>query len=394
MLAFDSKDFERRKVFQEDDPKTHEPVLTKVTAYYTPLGVGVTFKDQSAFKEVCLKRVEELSDSFNLSQKRIIYDSNSLKEELSHSKAIPFCDQLISKLRRYIESLCFSYVIMPPDLHPTVRVGGYKSPAYEMKSAKFLRNLGPMFPHIAAWSYFGVPREPVAELQLDGFNSKMTHAWNDLLAKTKPKIFPHGDECNPYIMVADLIAYLTDAKLYNQKLGLRRESLQKIWEPYGFQIESHFLDYDTVPYYGWHSEDTIDTKPYLAHPLIFLLVDELEKLQPNPPPMVQKGTDDEPSRPEVSSTSIPEEIRFKKLVRRMEPWYAVTAYAYYRGGAAQLFDFHIDREKVQDGDTMVYIGNQSKALAESFNDMHDIEVMSAKEVRKSVNREKGKSLIH
>ena len=395
LLAFDSKDFERRRVFQEDDPETKEPVLKRETVYYTPLGVGVTFKDNSAFKEVCLKSIEELSTSFKLSQKRIMYDSTSLKEELSHFGAIPFCDQLITKLRRYIDSLCFSYVIMPPDLNPTVKIGGFKSPAYEVKSSKFLRNLGPMFPHIAAWSYFGIDRGPVTDLQLDGFNSKTTHAWNALLAKAKPKIFPHGDECNPYIMIADLIAYLTDAKLYSQKLGLRKENLQKIWEPYGFQVESHFLDNDTVPYYGWNSDDPIDTTPYLAHPLVFLLVDELEKLQPNPPPMSQQESDSEDQKqPEVASIVIPEEKRFRKLVRRMEPWYAVTAYAYYKGGAAQLFNFLTDREKVQDGDTMVYIGNQSKALAQSFNDMLDVEVISAKEVRKSVNLEKGKTLIH
>ena len=72
----------------------------------------------------------------------------------------------------------------------------------------------------------------------------------------------------------------------------------------------------------------------------------------------------------------------------MEPWYAVTAYAYYKGGGAQLFNFGMDRTKVQDGDTMVYIGNKSKGLAESFSHMLDIEVLSAKEVRKFVNRKK------
>lgn len=390
LLAFDSKDFERRKVFQENDPETHEPFLARETVYFTPLGVGVTFKDNTAFKDVCLRRTEELAESFKLSQKRILYDSNSLKEELSHFGAIPFCDQLVTKLRRYIESLCFSYVVMPPALYPTVKVGGGKSPAYEIKSAKFLRNLGPMYPHIAAWSYFGIPRGTVSDLQLDSFNSKMTHAWSDLLAKAKPKIFPHGDECNPYIMIADIIAYLTDAKLYNQKLSLRKENLQNIWEPYGFQVESHFLDNDTVQYYGWHSEDPIDTTPYLAHPMVFLLVDELEKLQPNPPPSVQTEIDeDSSSQPRESSVEIPEETRFRKLVRHMEPWYSVTAYAYYKGGSSQLFNFHMDRKKVRDGDTMVYIGKQSKALAESFNDMLDIEVLSAKEVRKNVNREKG-----
>lgn len=389
MLAFDSKDFQRTKVFQEDDPETNDPILTRETAFYTPLGVGVTFKNHAEFKQACIKYTQELANSFKLSKKRIIYDSNSLKTELSHFGAIPFCDQLVTKLKRYIDSLCFSYIVMPPDLYPTVKVGGYKSPIYEIKSSNFLRNLGPMYPHIAAWSYFGVPRTIPKEVHLDSFNSKTTHAWNTLLTKTKPKIFPHGDECNPFIMLADIIAYLTDAKLYNQKLGLRKENLQKIWDPYGFQVESHFLDNETTPYYGWNSENPIDTTPYLARPMIYLLVDELEKLQPNPPIPVKIATEDEkPELTRVSPTRNSEEVRFKKLVRQMEPWFAVTSYAFYKGGAAQLFNYYIDRVKVQDGDIMVYIGNQSKALAESFSDMFDIEVLSAKEIRKNVNRQK------
>jgi|GEM_PF-661095 len=388
-LAFDSKDFERRKIVQEEDPITSEPVITEMTKYYTPLGVGVKFKDPEAFKTECLRLIAELAEEFELSQKRLMYDSYSLRSELSHVRAIPFCDKLVTKIAEHISSLYFSYVVMPPDLYPTIRVGGYKSPAYDIRSAIFLRNLAPMFPHIAAWAYFGVERDPQDELLLDGFNSKETQAWNYLLAKTKPKIFPHGDECNPYIMMADIIAYLTDAKLYRQKLPLKRENLQLVWEPYGFDVDSHFLDYDTHAVYGWHSEDPIDIAPFLAHPMVFLLVDDLEKLQPNPPPKIVEEEDiEELSESEEPLITTPEEKRFSKLVRRMEPWYAVTAYAYYNGGGAQLFNFHMDRKKVQDGDTMVYIGHQSKALTEAFADMFEIEVLSAKEIRKAVNKQK------
>jgi hypothetical protein len=189
-------------------------------------------------------------------------------------------------------------------------------------------------------------------------------------------------------MVADIIAYLTDAKLYGQKLALNRENLQAIWQTYGFQVDCHFLDYSIHTVYGWHSEDPIDITPYLAHPMVFLLVDELEKLQPNPPPTTGEEDMEELTESEEPFVATTEEKRFSKLVRRMEPWYAVTAYACYKEGGAQLFNFHMDRGKVQDGDTMVYIGHQSKAMVEAFADMKDIEVLSAKEVRKAVNREK------
>jgi hypothetical protein len=400
MLAFDSKDYIRRKVYQTQDIVTQEPITIKDTVYYSPIGVGVKFGDHDAFKTVCLKRVEELANSFQIPDKRIMYDSTSLKQLLTPGKALPFCDQLITKLKRYIDSLTFTYVVMPPQEHPTVTVGGNKSPAYDIKSAEFVRCLGPMFTHIAAWSYFGIPREPVEEMQLDGFYSKTTQAWNDLLSHTKPKIFPHGDECNPYIMIADIIAYLTDTKLYIQRKNLRRENLQEIWEPYGFHVESHFLNYDTCGKYAWNSEEMIDTAPYLAHPIVFLLADSLEMLQPHPKTDNQEQINEESQEEQNLETlpknmkSVVKEAKFRKIVRRMEPWYAVTAYAYSKGGSALLFDYYIDNKKVREGDTMVYIGNKSKEMVEGFNDIFDIEVLSAKELRKNVNRLKGKSETH
>ena len=374
-------------MIQDIDPETKEPMLKEITTFFSPLGVGVKFKNVGTFKKVCLKRIQELVEEFEVSQKRVLYDSYSLKEELSHRRAIPFCDNLIYKLRHYIDSIFFTYVILPPDEIPTVEVGGFKSPSREIKSAEFLRNLGPMFSHITAWSYFGFHRFENDELHLDSFNSKQTHAWADLTAIAKPTVFPHGDKCNPYIAIADIVAYLTDAKLYNQKLKLQPEDLQRIWEQYGFQIETRYLDINTLSKYRWHSEDLIDTVPYLARPIVFLLVDELEKLQPNSLPI--QGEPEEESKVSLTvAQDSSEEKRFRKLVRRMEPWYAVTAYACNKGGAAQLFNYYIDRTKVKDGDTMVYIGNKSKEMAESFSQMLDIEMLSAKEVRKAVNREK------
>ena len=152
------------------------------------------------------KKSARASSKFKLTQKRLLFDSYSLKEELTHYRAIPFCDQLIQKLHHYVKLVHFAYVILPPNLYPTVTVGGYRSPAYAIESADFLRSLGPMFSHISAWSYLGI-REIAGDLQLDGFSSRQTHAWNALISKATPKIFPHGDECDPYIMIADIIAY-------------------------------------------------------------------------------------------------------------------------------------------------------------------------------------------
>lgn len=386
MLAFDAKEFNRNKITQEEDPETHELQLKKSSVFYTPLGVGIKIKENTSFTKVCLKRVADLAKQFGLSQKRALYDSNALKEELAHRRALPFCDQLVSKLQRYIECLHFTYVIMPPDQFPTVPVGGLKSPSVNIKSAHFLRCLQPMFSYISAWNYYGKTGRKDSKLLLDGFNSKQSHAWNDLITKVKPKIFPHGDECNPYIMLADIIAYLADSKLYCTKKALDEPSLNAVWKDYEFSVETHYLDINNASLYGWHSDDMIDTSPYLAHPIIFLLADELEKLQPKPHEM-EESNDDEVSN-NLEKPLYSEEQRFRKLVRHMQPWYSITEYACYKKGSAQLFNYYMDRTKVQDGDIMVYIGNKSKEMAQSFEHMLDIEVLSAKEIRKKVNRKR------
>jgi hypothetical protein len=239
LLAFDSKDFLRRKIYQEVDLLTNEPHLVKEDSYYSPLGVGVQITDNEEFKTKCLSAILELSTEFKLPQIKLMYDSSYLRKVLSHKIAIPFCDKLITKLKEYIDFIHVTYVVMPPDKYPLVKVGGYKSPAYEIKSAEFLRNLQPMFSYLSAWSYFALPRTSQSEIMLDSFSSKHTHAWNTLVNKTKPKIFPHGDECNINIMLADIIAYLTDAKLYTQKKALRKENIQEIWSPYGISVDSH-----------------------------------------------------------------------------------------------------------------------------------------------------------
>lgn len=395
MLAFDSKDFLRRKIYQELDMTTNKPRLVKEDTYYSPLGVGAQIEDSEEFKTHCLNTISELSTEFQLPQKKLMYDSSYLRKTLSHKVAIPFCDKLITRIKDYIKFLHITYIVMPPDRYPLVKVGGYKSPSYEVKSAEFLRKLQPMFSYISAWSYYAMPRNNNTEIILDGFSSKRTHAWNDLINKSKPKIFPHGDECNLNIMIADLIAYLTDAKLYTQKKGLRKEYIQDIWQPYGIDIDSHYLDYYGAPQYGWHSEDQIDIAPYLVRPMTFLIVDDLTKLQ------LKSQTENKPINNETfeSDEETPQTISeakksFSEIIKQMEPWFNVTAHAYYQNGAAQLFNVHTDMAKIQDGDTIVYIGNKAKELAESLTHIHDVEVLSAKEVRKFVNRQKGNTLIH
>lgn len=366
IAAFDAKDFTRSKPIYE--PVKGEGLRPRYeVTFHSPLGVGAIIENQQAFREKFLASVKELAQQFGLRTKRPLYSSHSLKAELGLSAAIAFADDLIQAVQKHIDMLHATFVILPPKDVPTVTVGGYMCPKKEIPTHEFMRVLGPMFSYISAWSYFGKPRGD-SIVHVDSFSSKGTPAWQDLLQRTKPWVFSHGDECNPYICCADVLAFLTDAKLYSQKKKLMPQSLQEVWEGYDFDVDVHFLDKDILSKYRWHTDTNIDLTEYLARPTVFFLVDDLEKLG-------LLKTDEDESHPSE---------KFRYLVRNMEPYIAATAYAMHKGGCVQFFGKPVDTAKVKDGDVVVYVGQDSEKAATALSHMYDVEVLSAKELRKKV----------
>jgi len=365
-VGFDSKDFLRSKITIVDGEKRREHVFD------TPLGVGVTVENEKQFVEHYVEASAELARSFGISQKFPVFSSYTIKQLLGLRKAIPFCDQLIQKIQNEIASIYLSYVVLPPKNFPEVEVGGYGGPRQRIKTELFLRQLQPMFSYITAWSFFGIDR-PKCDILIDQFTSKFTPAWDDLIARCKPKIFPHGDECNPFISCSDIVAFLTDAKLYTQKLKLMPQNIGAVWSSYGFDVACRFLDDRVLSKYSWYSDQTINTVDYLARPMTFLLVDELERLAVGIPAIPEQDQE----RP----------AKFREILRKMDPYVAATKYACSKGGGIQFFSATLDTDKVRDGDTLVYIGTESQKAAEAYSHMLDVEVLSAKELRKKVSKE-------
>src|SRR5439155_2415073 len=110
-----------------------------------------------------------------------------------------------------------------------------------------------------------------------GFESKQTESWEDVTRRTTPKVFPHGDECNPYINLADIIAFLTNIKLSSSRehRELRPDNVKAVWESYSFQREVRFLDERLIDKIKWRTKEAIDAGPYLARPMVFLLLDDI-----------------------------------------------------------------------------------------------------------------------
>jgi len=342
IVAFDSGDFSRRKKVDGQ----------REIVFFTPLGVGVSVNEKSVekFKSAYLTACKKLTKDFGVPTKRPVYSHASLWKEIGHRKAVPFCDNVIKELQKSVDLVFVSYVVLPTDEVKSVPVGGYGCPIEDIPTMTFLRNLSPMFSYITAWSYTGRHMKEEHAFLVHNFSSKLTKAWQDLTEHTVPKIFPKGDECNPFISVADMFAYLTEKKLWDAKLWLEPDNIQKVWDDYKFEVEVRFLDANVLSKYRWFSQEPIETVNYLARPMVFLDIEGIS---------ISKVTGD--------------------------PYVSAAAYAFLKGGGFQGFDEGIDAGKIRDGDVYAYAGEKAKERALAFKDMYDIEVYSIRELRQKVH---------
>ncbi len=382
IVAFDAKDFIRGKYFDVPHPEKEGVTIRKFSGFYSPLGCGIVIKYPEVLEKVLIKNFSELIESFGFDCPLPFLGSHEIKQLLNNdmSKTIAFCDQLIQRIHEYINFVFFSYIVLPPTEIPTVRVGGERCPQIKVETHKFLRSASPAFSALTAWAFTSRHNISNKDVLIDSFRYKKMRAWKNLIEKTDPKVFPHGDECNPFIALADIIAFLTDAKLYSkggEDRSFRRltpDNIKHVWEEYRFGTDVWFLNQGGLGYYAWQRDELIDLEPYINRPIIFFIADRIEIQQIARPP------DPNPLDGNFK------ERKFNRQLRKMPVFKAATKYAYQKGGSIQFYDTFQDANLIRDGDTIIYMGTQSKNTAMTFLDAYDIEVYSAKEIREKVER--------
>src|ERR1017187_3710956 len=107
--------------------------------FYTPLGVGVWFRDGTDFRKAFHEAAADLTKAFNLHDDLHLRTASYLKFTIGLRRAVPYCDQLIQVIREHIRQIFVSYVILPPTKLPEVFAGGVGTPYENIKTAKFLR---------------------------------------------------------------------------------------------------------------------------------------------------------------------------------------------------------------------------------------------------------------
>lgn len=382
IVAFDAKDFKRGRYIEVPHPEKDGDTIRKFSGFYSPLGCGIVVKYPDLLEKSLKEKFKELSNSFGFECYLPFLGSHEIKQHLKNdmSKTIAFCDQLVQEVQDYIEFTFFSYIVLPPKDIESVRVGGERSPEKEVETHKFLRSASPAFSALTAWAFTSKHNLSNKEVLIDSFRYKKMPAWDKLVDETDPRVYPHGDECNPFIALADIIAFLTDVKMYSrgeEDYSFRRltpDNINEVWDEYEFNTDTWFLDKKGLGLYAWKRDELIDLEPYIKRPIVFFIADKIEIQQIARPP--------DPD----SLKDIPKERKFNRQLRKMPAFKAATKYAYQRDGSIQFYDPFQDADLVRDGDIIVYMGTQSKNTAITFSDANDIEVYKAKDIRDKVEK--------
>jgi len=355
-VAFDSKDFKRERKVDGGRPEV---------SFFTPLGVGVAFDDPEGFAKAYIESTADLSEAFGIEDASCIYSASMLRNDIGARKAVAFAQQLVNSTSRFVAHVHFSYVVLPTKPAGRVAVGGERCGAYSVGTEEFLKNLGPMFSYISAWNYKRFGRGKGSKLVIDAFTSKETTAWRELERSSDISIVSHGDEVHPLISFADIVAFLTDIKLYNAKLGLTIKNLEDVWEGV-FEVECNYIDVSSIHKIKWLNEEPIDISRHMLKPTVFYISDDPDWVGINgiveKPPMEKKS----------------------KRQMGLAPVRNALIFAALRGCSFRFFDPHLDEKYVSDGDIIVYAGNRSKERAECFEDQYEVTVYKAKEVEREL----------
>lgn len=363
IAAFDAKQYQRVKKTWNPDTNREETATT----FTSQLGVGVTVSEPEEFARLYIRTSQDLKEEFDLDYSTPFFSSACLNDYLNVIEAGKFAKKLVLEVQDLIESVHCSSILLPVAEMPRVTVGGIKCPRESVLTVRFIEGLAPAFSYITALGYVWRHKDTDLEgleMHIDAFSSKHTTAWDIVRKKTSVKVFYKGDECNPFISCADIIAFLVDNTLAVQRMQLNDEEVRRALDPYSFDTSVWFADRNSLPYYTWKMNKTINLAGYLKRPIVFLAIDRLTTNNPS-------QEQDEPA-----------EGRRRKpdsLTRRTELYQAALRRAYHEDGCMKLFNPTDDRALIRSGDIFIHAGPDSERIASLLREMADIRVLSGLE---------------
>lgn len=367
VIASDGKEFKRPKIIRDDTGQIQDIQVDK--GFFTPFGVTLWFDKPEKFKEDFTQVFKKMLPKYNVSMGRnfgsayfMVY--NIFRKDFR--KSLSFLYSILDEVQDHISKAHINWVILP-DAVDKVSVGGLHSVVKEIKVNKFKRDMGNIFPAVCAWSYTKQYGEDYDIAYIDNFQGKTTNAWSELLHRA-PELYvvPKGDECNPFICMADIFAFLTDRRLFKERKKLFPKTIEEIWKDYPFKISTFYFRESNLGNIKWLDEKLIDVRENYPSPMVYLLVDK-----------EYMGVFEEE-----------EPITMKDFLTTRGFHEVPLLFAQIVDGGAKGFHPNIDSSTIKDGDYLIYMGEDSEKTAKRYSYALDITTMSVKECRRKI-KEKG-----
>ena len=382
VVAFDAKRFQRIKRSWNED-ETEEK---KTRVFLSQLGAGVTIQEPDVFARIYVEASQDLGQRFDLNYAAPFFSSTYLKDHLNPIEAANFARQLISRVQDHIESVHCSYIAPPTPDTTHIEVGGIGCVKKRMPIVRFIEDLGLSFSYLTALSYIWTHDDANfgdLEMHIDAFRSRRTRAWDIVKSKAPTKIFYRGDECNPFISCADIIAFHVDDMLAAQKLKLFPDNIKHVLNHYKFNTTARFFDSSSQHYYRWRTDQIIDMSSRLARPAVFLSIDKFATEN-------SRGQEDDvqTSRDELTASK---SRKYDAGLRQSSIYQAALKYAYQKNGCVKLFSSNEDKGVIKSGDVFIYAGPDSERISKILQDMVDIQIHSGREVTELLVKKTSKS---
>ena len=366
--AFDAKEFTRTRVLKIPVQVTGSNQVSsgRERCFHTPLGVGIKTSDEKSLENALRDVCEELKKTHKIESLRPFAPSTIIRtwcqEKIGQS--VVASERIVEQVAPHLSHVHFSFAALSSNQMITVPVGGYASPVRQLSTSKFLESICPMFSYLTAWTCSENGLDLGTDVRIDAFSSKQTMAWSELISKCRPTYYYRGDEVDPLICFADILAFATDRLLYRNKMKLEPNNLGKLWDKFGFEVSSWIVGKGNAHKVAWVSDEMIDVMPFVRRPVVFILRDS-------------------PDAYKVPSSG----VSLSSLIQGGLPFEAAVNLAASRHAALKFFNEFDDPRLIKDGDVFVYAGPKAKQVVGLYVDMYDVEAYSFKEVRELVSKQ-------
>ena len=370
ILATDSKEFKRASVERTLDGT---PVVKDPKGFYTQLGVAVVIPDPDEFSRSLVKAFKEAAVKHHVALPRQFGSSAFVVDTLLSRRYLEgraFLHQVLESVQNQIEHVDVSWLIASPKTVPTVHVAARGAGHEDVPLKDFFASQGNVHSMVSAWLFRKLFSRDM-DIHVDHFQGKPSRAWSDLSGQTQTlQIVPKGDECDPFICIADILAYLTDRGLHANRWKLFPDKVLELWSRKPFKVRAGYLDPDVFPDIAPTDNSSIDLHRWYPSPMTYFLVDQGLLSDP-----VTNRTGTGPANPPDSR------VTYRDLVESSGFAHAPILLAQLNQGGFKYFDAPTDAGSIRDGDLLIYVGKTSKTKAETIQDAVQVKIESLSDLR-------------